>query len=69
MNKQPLYTVYRIAWDGEPSMSGQPHVMSAHREFDSYEDAAAAIARTTLKDKTGVRIESRLATDWRNATS
>jgi hypothetical protein len=69
MNKQPLYTVYRIAWDGEPSMSGTPHVMSVGREFDSYEDAAAAIARTSLKDKPGVHIQSRWATDWENATA
>lgn len=70
MTKPPLHAIYRIAWDGEPSMSGQPHVHSVGHEYLSFEEAATAIARVPgLMDKPNVHIERRWATDWENATA
>jgi len=57
--------VYRLAWDGEPSMSGRPHVMSLGSEFYSLVTAQAARDRVpSMKSKPNLRIETRLVTDW-----
>lgn len=62
-----LHEVYTIAWDGELSMSGEPHRASVSAEI-SYESA-----ENLLKVKypgswnerhPGARIERRIVTDW-----
>jgi len=60
-----LHRVYRLAWDGEPSMSGKPHVISLGSEFTTLVQAHAACDRVpSMKTKPNLRIESRLVTPW-----
>lgn len=61
--------VYRVAWDGEPSMSGRPHVKSLGAEFDALALAQAARDRVpSFRDKPNVRIQRRLVTDWQDVS-
>lgn len=56
------WPVFRIAWDGEISMSGEPHVQSIGREFLSYGEALDAMA--LLRKKPGLRVETRQVSEW-----
>ena len=58
--------VYRIVWDGEPSMSGEPHTMMMGKEFPSFSDAARALdVLPSIASKQNVRIQIRYASPWR----
>lgn len=60
-----LRRVYRIAWDGEPKMGGGFHVASVGTEFYSAADVLAAIDRSlSLRGKPGLRVETRLVSEW-----
>lgn len=54
--------VYALAWDGEPSMGGEPHRVSTGAEL-SEPDARRALA-TVGRRKPNARIERRLVGPW-----
>jgi hypothetical protein len=65
MSKKSQHRVYRLAWDGELSMNGKPHVMSLGPEFDSLALAQNARDRVpSMKNKPNLRIETRQVTEW-----
>ena len=56
-----------LAWDGEPSMGGQPHRKSTG-QFPTVDQAAWALARFPRRgDLTNIRVERRLVTGWQEA--
>ena len=57
--------VYALAWDGEPSMGGEPHRVSAGAEL-SEPDARRALA-TVGRRKPNARVERRYVTEWEPA--
>ena len=54
--------VYALAWDGEPSMGGEPHRVSTGAEL-SEPDARRALA-TVGRRKPNARVERRYVTAW-----
>jgi len=65
MSAEKQRRVFRVAWDGEPSMSGAPHVQSIGTEFESLKNAQ--MGRNLIRDRANrpnLRIESRLVTEW-----
>ena len=54
--------VYALAWDGEPSMGGEPHRVSTGAEL-SEPDARRALA-TVGRRKPNARVERRLVGPW-----
>ena len=54
--------VYALAWDGEPSMGGEPHRVSTGAEL-SEPDARRALA-TVGRRKPNARVERRLVSPW-----
>lgn len=54
--------VYALVWDGEPSMSGEPHRVSTGADL-SGPDARRALA-TVGRRKPNARVERRLVSPW-----
>lgn len=63
-----LGEVFTVAWDGEPSMSGRPHVMRTGSEVPSRESAehlaSAWLGLPTAPQRTGVRVQRRVVGPW-----
>lgn len=57
--------VYRVVWDGEPSMSGEPHVQSVGKEFTNIEEARTVLDWPQMRGREGLRIQGRLVSEWR----
>lgn len=61
---EDLHEEFTLAWDGEISMSGQPHRASMG-SFPSFEAAQTAANRLpSAHTKPNLRIERRLVTTW-----
>ncbi|MDP9011133.1 MAG: hypothetical protein M3O41_00490 [Pseudomonadota bacterium] len=61
-----MQRVYRVVWDGEPSMSGLPHVMSTH-EFSSLDEATRALDMLDRRgggERPNIRVQTRKVTEW-----
>ena len=59
-----LRRVYTIAWDGEPSMSGRPHVVRSGVEL-VFEQARLALTNVaSVSRRPNARVVSRLVSEW-----
>lgn len=59
-----LREVATIAWDGEPSMSGEPHRMSLGGDHDPATLRRAILEVGSVRFKPGARVERRFVTEW-----
>lgn len=59
-----LVEVATIAWDGEPSMSGEPHRMSLGGDHGLEKIKRTIVQVGSMKHKPGARIETRYVTPW-----
>lgn len=60
-----LRDVFTVAWDGEPSMSGHPHVKRTGTEFPTQERAQEALERVpSFRDHPDARVQQRIASPW-----
>ena len=66
MSDMELREEWALVWDGEPSMSGQPHKQGVGARWASEEEALRAVMLVPqLRDKPNARLEVRSVSAWR----